>query len=300
MPDRVAVSAADFIRSIGHWQNEALRRPVSITHHGRERLVLATPDVFSAAQAPGENTGAAVTALRADVAAVLENLDEGYIGFDTGLSVRIINAVAAAFVGRAADECRGASVIDLMPQPLASILTDRLQRVGRTRKAESFEASTFDGRHVSVRVFPTSHGAGVLLRNTTEQHALARRFEEGVALDLAVRTHAAAVAIRLDVRSRIEAIDDGFCARSGFSRADLVGHRFVDLVAAPQRRAAGELIERVLREGEPRQIVLMLLGKRGEELAGTLALAPVLTDFIAHGIMALWVSRDGDASAQAA
>ncbi|MGE0531368.1 MAG: hypothetical protein AB7G40_03200 [Hyphomonadaceae bacterium] len=46
MPSRISVSSADFIRNIGYWQNEALRQPISITHHGRERLVLAAPDAL--------------------------------------------------------------------------------------------------------------------------------------------------------------------------------------------------------------------------------------------------------------
>ncbi len=44
MSTRAVVSAGEFVGNAGYWMSEALRRPVSITHHGRERLVLAQPN----------------------------------------------------------------------------------------------------------------------------------------------------------------------------------------------------------------------------------------------------------------
>ena len=299
MTRRVAVSSADFIRNIGHWQSEALRKPISITHHGRERLVLAAPEEFS--PAPSEAIDAnAVSLLRADQVAVLENLDEGFVSFDNELQIRTANAIAEAFLGRAREEMLGVSPHDFMPQPFASILSDRLHRVQRSRKAEAFEASAFEDRFLSVRVFPLSEGVGVLLRNVTGRHLLERRLEDSEALANAVRAHTAAAAIRLDARARIEGVDSSFCAWFGFSKGDVVGHRFVDLVVAPFRRGVAELIEAVLREPGARETPLTLLGKRGEEVSGVLSLAPVLTDFVPQGVSAVLIRAANPAEQQAA
>ncbi len=287
MANRIAVSSAEFIRNIGFWQSEALREPISITHHGRERLVLAAPDAFH-----GEGSAeveAALAALTADHAALLENLDEGFLAVDAQLQVTHSNAVADAFVGRARDQVIGALIVEAMPQPLGSILADRLQRVMRAHKREFAEAGSFDGRHVLMNAFPFGNGAAVLFHNTTEQHTLRRMLERGEALDAAVRRHHGAAAIRLDGRARIEAVDQVFCTHSGFSGDDVVGHRFIDLISPPHRRETGEAIERVLRESVCPEIALTLLGKRGEEMPGVLSLAPILTDSIAHGVQALWV-----------
>jgi hypothetical protein len=100
--------------------------------------------------------------------------------------------------------------------------------------------------------------------------------------------HSGAAAIQLDSRARVEAIDDVFCAWSGFSGSDIVGHRFVDLISQPLRREAGELLERVLREAVTAEISLILLGKRGDEMPGVLALALIMIDCVAHGAQALW------------
>ncbi|HVK80651.1 MAG TPA: PAS domain-containing protein, partial [Verrucomicrobiae bacterium] len=161
MPDRISVKSADFIRNIGQWQNEALRHPISITHHGRERLVLAAPEEFRSVRSD-DATGAALMVLRADAGAVLDNLDEGYIHFDGDFAVRTTNAVGAAFLGRGKEDILGKSPLELFPQPLGAIVADRLQRVLRSRQADAFESGAFDGRHISVRVFPLTEGVALL------------------------------------------------------------------------------------------------------------------------------------------
>lgn len=42
----VSVSSADFLRAYGHFSQTALREPVSITSHGRDRLVLISADEY--------------------------------------------------------------------------------------------------------------------------------------------------------------------------------------------------------------------------------------------------------------
>lgn len=299
MPNRTSVSSADFIRNIGYWQNEALRQPISITHHGRERLVLAAPDAFHTATG-SDDAAKALGKLRADVAAVQENLGDGYLSFDAQLCIRHSNSVAEAFVGMSRDDLEGASIVGALPQPFASILCDRVQRVIRTRQTERFEVGAPDGRHLAVTVFPVTVGAAALMRNVTENHVLRRRLEDGEAMQQAVSVHARAASIKLDARARVETVDDTFTAWTGFAGADLAGHRILDLVAAAQRRDCAEMIERVLREPQPRSMGLTLLGKRGDEIEGVLALAPILTDFIAHGAFALFVPSAASLGAQQA
>jgi len=288
LSNRISVSSADFIRNIGFWQNEALRKPISITHHGRERLVLAAPDAMQTKSADDETTHG-LAKLRADVAAVQDNLGDGFLSFDPQLCVRHSNAVAEAFVGLSKEDLEGAPIVSALPQPLASILCDRVQRVIRTRQAERFEVGAPDGRHLALTVFPVSVGAAALMRNVTESHVLRHRMEDGEAMQHAVGVHRRMASIKLDARARVEAVDETFTDWTGFVGADLVGHRILDLIASGQRREGAEMIERVLREGQPRAMTITLLGKRGDEIEGELALAPILTDFVAHGAFALFV-----------
>jgi PAS domain S-box-containing protein len=299
MSQRVSVSSADFIRNIGHWQNEALRRPISITHHGRERLVLAAPDEFNSGAAAEAAVHSSLQELRADADAVLENLEDGFLAFDTSLRVTRSNTIAEAFIGRSRDLLHGVFAIDFMPQPVGLVLHERLQRVMRTRKHETFEAA-FDNRHIVVRVFPLSGGVAALFGNITEQCEQRLRLEEANALVAAMHSHPYAAAIRLDASARIRSIDDDFCHWSGFHRDDMIGQRFVDLVPGCQRREVGDLIENAMRESKQQKIDLTLLSRQGQELAGVLAVAPILTEFIAHGVMAIWVSAVGSVNAHQA
>lgn len=291
MPNRIAVSSADFIRNIGHWQNEALRHPISITHHGRERLILAAPVEFDARAAGSEDERAAWQQLRTDIGSLLENIDEGFIAFNANSRVIGSNAIADAFAGVSAQDMPGLSVYEVLPQPLASVTADRLQRVLRSRKAEQFSGATFDGRYVDARVFPTTNGVALLYRNTTDQQAMQRAVGEGKAGKMAIGQHANTASLTIDNRCRIEALDERLCAMLGFSPDEVTGHRFADLVTASQRKLATEMIEAVMRDGQAREATITLIGRKGQEESARFAFAPILEDFTVRGIYALVVAH---------
>ncbi|MGE3143871.1 MAG: hypothetical protein AB7L65_11175, partial [Hyphomonadaceae bacterium] len=96
MHQRVVVPSADFIRRIGFWQNEALQRPIAISHHGRARLVLAAAAEFeeSAGQAGADLAERETRALKASFAAMLENMPCGYLAADSGLNILSLNSAA--------------------------------------------------------------------------------------------------------------------------------------------------------------------------------------------------------------
>lgn len=300
MNPRTAVSSADFIRNIGHWQSEAMRHPIAITHHGRTRLVLAAAEQFASEAAPDAGAEEALSALRAAHAAMVENMDEGFLSLDSQARITGANAMAEAFIGAPRETLTGRSLFDALPDPMAAMLADRLTRVLRARRPESFECGAFDGRHASIRVFPMPDGAGALLQNVTEQYALRRERESNQALDSAVRTHMDVALIRLDAHGRIEAVDAAFQGWSGFSATELTGHRFADLIAAGGRREMMGAFERALREGGATHAEFTLIGKRGEEIFGRAAIAPVLSDFVARGAALVWARGPAREMARAA
>ncbi len=283
--ERVRVSSADFIRNIGLWQAEALRSPISITHHGRERLVLAAPELFRASENEGADEGIAV---RAALWAVMENLEDAYVAFDSQLRVRALNPAAEAFAGRACDDLMDGGFIDALPPVLRAVLVGRLQRVQKRRKSDAFEFNSDAGTRLHVRVFPSGEGVCILFHNLTHEYDLTRRLEERDALEHAVRKLPGLVSIRLDPRGRIEVAGDELFRSLGFAPNDVVGHRFFDLVAVNWRRDAATLFEAVLRDREPAGALIVMMSRKGEETQGYLSLAPILADFTAQGAQALW------------
>ncbi len=177
----------------------------------------------------------------------------------------------------------GRLVYDVLPDPMAAMLAERLARVLRARRPETFECSAFDGRHASIRVFPLPSGAGALLHNMTEQHVLRREREVHAAIGAALRGHEEIAAVQLDAHGRIESVPEAFARWSGFSGAELAGHRFADLIAASDRRRFVTALEAVLSQRTPARTGFTLIGKRGDETIAAAAIAPILSDFVARG-----------------
>ncbi len=300
MPDRIAVASGDFIRNIGFWQNEAMQRPVAITYHGRERLILATPERFQSREANNAATSSALTKLRADSAAVLENLEDGFLVFDGNLQATGSNRAAEAFLGRVSQDLRGMVVDDVFPQPSAAMLRERLVRVARTRKREIVEIELPEGRYLGVQVFPMSSDVGLILRNTTEQHQLRHEAVVGEAWMAALQSVSGIATLELDERLRIQAVNQTFADWTGFDRDGLVGHRLSDLAAADGRRDLSRILSQAVLEGRPSVIAMTLISRKGDALSGTLSIAPVFSDAVARGAVCLWTRMSDANSAQAA
>ena len=291
MPERVSVTSAEFIRNIGFWQNEALRRPVSITHHGRERLVLATPDAISSQGAAIDGSLARLRAdADADADAIMQNLEDGFLVFDAKLRLARCNVAAAALIGRSRDVLRGQAMPELMPSPLGLLLQARLQRVLRARKPEDC-AGVLGAVQVSARIFPVSQGVAVLLKNVTEHQDHRMRLGVGDALCAATNHHPHVAGIKLDAAGRVIAADRGFHVWSGLAAEEIAGKRLIDLVPTGQRRQVATALDGVLHDGAAQRTEFVLIHRDGEEVSGVLSLAPIQIDLSTQGAMAVWVRR---------
>lgn len=297
MPDRVSVASSEFIRNVGYWQNEALRRPVGITHHGRERLVLATPEEFDTRQSTGDDQADLTHALF-DVETLLDNLEDAYVALSGALRVTRSNAAAEALIGRSRDLLLGDGLGGVFPQPFAAILQEKLHRVLRARKPDAFSA-TLNESAFAIRAFPLSDGVGVLFGNRTEQHDQRVALGVGNAACEAANRHTHAAGVKLDVFGRIKAIHDSACVWLSLDHEEIEGRRLLDLLRADQRHAVSVVLDRVMLGGAPEEIEVVLVGRDRCEVAGLLTMASIQTDFVTHGAMALLV-RSGEAAAERA
>ncbi|MEZ5961866.1 MAG: hypothetical protein R3C30_15810 [Hyphomonadaceae bacterium] len=170
MPNRVSVSSADFIRNVGYWQNEAMRNPISITHHGRERLILTTPDQFlPQGSADPVDTEAMLAPFRITQAALFENMDEAYLELNETLEITIANRAVENISMRSQEQLLGAKVFDTLPEPFGSIVADRARGVLRSRKPSSFEAGAPGGLTFTGRLVPLGSNVAALLRNSSQE-----------------------------------------------------------------------------------------------------------------------------------
>jgi PAS domain S-box-containing protein len=168
------------------------------------------------------------------------------------------------------------------------VFSERLQRVIRSRKHETFETAV-EARRIAVRIFPLSDGAAFLFGNVTEQHEQRLKVGVGQALCEATNRHAHAAGIRLEPTGRIKEVHDSFCSWLGVEREDIIGHHFIDLLPVSQRRDVSDLLEAANQGDSTRSLEVTLLNSMGQEVSGTLTVAPIQIDFITLGVMAVWV-----------
>lgn len=291
---RLSVSSADFIRNVGHWQSEALRQPIAISHHGRDRLVLATPAEF---ERGAQSVDAEARSRASDADIAIETLEEGYLAFDAALRLKRINRAADAFIGQSRDALIGTLAQDLAPLT-GPALCDRLERVMRTRKTESFEVS-ITGRRLSMRVFPLTEGVGLLFANTSEQYDQRERLGVDAAFWAATSLIPRLVVVRLDLRGRVSDAHDGFGDLLGFHRNELLVYSLFHLVLPEHADELREAFEKTLTGGSPQQVCATLVGKQAKTIGGVFTLAPIRVDG-ANTAVLLLIATEAAAPAQRA
>ncbi len=239
MPDRISVSAADFVRSIGIWQERALNQPVSITHHGRERLILLAADAFNRAD-EGADDG--------ELASLLRNMSEGYIAVDGEGKITAVNRATEAYCGRTERSLQGQPLDVAFPLLNGSTLVTRVERAMKTREAATFQTESvlFPGRHFEVRVFPLPNGVGIVLNNITERETLRGSLAEADGLRSATDQHPDVARLSCDTRGRIVAADKNFFRWLGIQADALLQSKFADIAAPSSRRALADALETAL------------------------------------------------------
>src|SRR3546814_14246484 len=111
------VSAADFIRGFANWRLQSARKPVVVTHHGKDAHVLISLDDYR--RLDGKTARDVATAsdmLQASLAGLVESVRDGVIPIDRQRRIVAVNPAAS----------------DMPEMPAASPLDERSEerRVG--------------------------------------------------------------------------------------------------------------------------------------------------------------------------
>lgn len=297
MPGRMRpkekVAAADLARNFGHWQDRALQSPVFVTHHGRERVVLLSCDAFDRLATAATAGTPTATSLGqqggADLQAVLENAAESIVTFDSDLRIKVVNAPAAAMLGRPAHELVGVRIEDLAGDR-AALLTDRLRAVLRSGSSIQYEAKGFlaPDRHVLNRIFPCDDGVALATYNLTEVYELRRRCEACKAEQAALDMLGMAARCSIDTMGFIDDACPTFAALVGFPPCQLRQVRFVDLALETQRTAITEGLHEVMIEARAGFVVdATLVAHDGARREVRIAAAPRRQDDRCTGLVLL-------------
>ena len=292
MPDsRQVVSAAEIIRNFGFWQQQALARPLTITHHGRARVMLLSTEEYDRlkGQSAPEGDGTPVNDAEIKLATILENMAEGFILYDKDLRLIEMNRVAEAYFGVSREHMLGKTVAEALGRPGNIIADEILRRVLRTGEIESYETTSaiFPGRKIMARAFPYRDGVASLSVNITEREQLRAAAAEWLAGQTALAQLNQIALVKLDPRGRMTSVDEHFERLTGFSGPDLAEVRLFDIVENADRRRLQNGFEAVISNRVPAAAAVRILGKSGDVRPVTLAMAPLTQDFTALGVLVL-------------
>ena len=288
-----AVTAAEIIRNFGYWQQQALSRPVTVTHHGRARVTLISTEEYERLTQPGGAKAPAGPSPALET--VLEHMAEGFVLFDREMKVTRMNAVAEAWFGRDRSDLIGQDPTAAFGEIYDSIVADGLRKALRDGEVSNFEAPSalFPGRRIRVRVFPYQDGIGILFLNITELERLRGLAAENQACCQAIEQHPDVGLVRLDGRGRVTSGDETFERLSGFKAADLANVRIFDIFAIGARRRVQAAFEELMADRKPAEMAGALIMRQGGECDVTISMSPLVRHFAAQGAIMLVSARQG-------
>ncbi|WP_339947620.1 PAS domain-containing protein [uncultured Albimonas sp.] len=174
------ITAAEATRNFGRLQEEVAAGPITLTHHGRARMILLSPEQFgSLGGGEAGEAGAAAAPGLDGLSFALDEMEEGFIALDREDRFAAVNRVAEFYFGRARDDLLGRTWHEALPalgrSAMAEII-DSVRAQGRPRRM-AWDSLIRDGRRLELNIFPIPNDrgwVGVVFANVGEVERLAR------------------------------------------------------------------------------------------------------------------------------
>jgi PAS domain S-box-containing protein len=284
------VSAAEFIRGFANWRLQAVRKPVMVTHHGKDAHVLISLDDYR--RLDGENgAGAAApgTGLDGSLAALVEWVRDGVIVIDREWRILSVNPAACDLLERAAAELLGENLALALPQLGASLLFQRIIRLidHRERFSGDMPGILRPRQWLHVDLVPLPVGGALLLRDVSEAIEGFAAGDARQALATAIDIDGSVGHARLSVRETIDSANGTLRTMVGVEATAIRRVRFSALLAVGQRAAFSEALETVFRSGGPARIASQIVTREGVMLDVTLSIAELRGAYTSEGALVL-------------
>ncbi|WP_447762662.1 PAS domain-containing protein [Sphingopyxis panaciterrae] len=290
------VSAAEFIRGFANWRLQAARKPVVVTHHGKDAHVLISLDQYRRLDDDSGADPASANGLGASLTMLVESIRDGAIVIDRQWRILAVNPAASDMLERAASTLVGEELTIALPQLSGSLLFQHIMRLidHRERFSGDVPAILRPRQWLRVDLVPLPVGGALLLRDVTERMDNAATSDTRQALATAIDADGGLGHARLSVRETIEAANDALTAMVGVDAAAIRRVRFSALLAVGRRAAFSEALESVFRSGEPARIASQIVTREGVALDVTLSIVEVRGAYASEGAVVL-VTRVGSA-----
>lgn len=288
------VSAADFIRGFANWRLQSARKPVVVTHHGKDAHVLISLDDYRRLDGDGAGGVASTTnLLQNSLAGLVESIRDGVILIDRGWRIAALNPAASDMVGAAAADLIGGNLASALPGLGGSLLSHRLSRLidHRERFSGDIPGLLRPRQWLRVDLVPVPTGGAIILRDvshTMEECAIGNARN---ALIAAIEADGGVGHARITVRETVEAANDALTMMIGVDAAAIRRVRFSALLAIGQRQAFVEALESVFRSGAPVRLASETITRDGAVLPVMLSIAEIRGPYASDGAVVLVTRR---------
>ncbi|WP_428681778.1 PAS domain-containing protein [Sphingopyxis sp.] len=271
MQETQRVSAADFIRGFASWRLQAARKPVVVTHHGKDAHVLISLDDYRRLDAGT----VAADDLKGSLADLAESIRDGIIVIDRERRILAVNPAASDMMGEAAALLLGRALIEILPRVADNILFGHINRMLDLRERFSGDVPGLLRPHqwLHIDLVPLATGGALVLRDISAAMEAITAGDTRKALADAIDAHGSIGHATVSVREMVEDASDALTAMAGVDATAIRRVRFSALLATGERHAFTEALEEVFRTGAPARLASSLVTRDGVAIPVTLSIA---------------------------
>lgn len=282
------VSAADFIRGFANWRLQSARKPVVVTHHGKDAHVLISLDDYRRLgdNAPGMD-------LRESLAGLVESIRDAIILIDRERRILAVNPAGSDMLETAAADLIARNLEEVLPALGGHLLLAHINRLldHRERFTGDVPGLLRPRQWLRVELVPLPVGGALVLRDVSASMEESSADDTRWALVNALDAHGGIGHAAISVREMVESANDTLTAMIGVDQAAIRRVRFSALIAMAERAAFVEAFESLFRGGASIRITSSLVTREGATLPVTLALAERRGAYASEGAVVMVTRR---------
>jgi PAS domain-containing protein len=291
-PERV--SAADFIRGFANWRQHAARRPVVVTHHGKDAHVLISLDDYRRLGGVGaEAVDSPVARLRESQALLLESIRDSLILVDRQRRIVAINPAASDMLEASGAALVGQPLPAALPAVETSLVFHHILRMldHRERFSGDLPSLLRPGQWLHADLIPLPIGGAIVLRDVSDAMTALERDDARGAAIRAIEVDGGIGHACISVREAIEHANDALLATIGVGDEAIRRVRFSALLALARRQAFAEALEELFRTGVPARVESELVARDGAAVPVTLSIVERRSAYASEGAVVLVTPR---------
>ena len=287
------ISAADFIRGFANWRRQSARKPVVVTHHGKDAHVLISLNDYRRLDRDGPEAVGATDCPQSSLAGLIESIRDAVIQIDRQWRIVTVNPAASDMLEIACANLIGEPLMTAVPRIEGSLLTQHMIRLidHRERFSGDLPEILRPRQWPRVDLVPGPIGGAIILRDVSDALADFAANDARQALARAIEAQGSIGHARISVREAVEAANDTLLDMLGVDTGAIRRVRFSALLAVGHRAAFAEALEALFGSGQAVRLSSQIVTRDGDAIDVTLSIAEVRRPFASDGAVVLVTRR---------